>query len=205
MNPDLVGAGIAVHGTLCAASVIAIWKLHGESRFGKEPQEDMQNLRGRVLAAISQSLLDTFEPILTLATSAKIYTVITGDNEPGTLKPKITTPGREKLLDAVRDFVKSDVELMKALRSLDAADTRITLSLVWLRRLTLALAVLSGVFLVLAATCKFELWSIRSAGTHYAGFILAAILVIAAFAFIGQISHSVNVFEKLRDKHVDLS
>ena len=205
MTADIVGFGLTVHGTVCAGSVVAIWKLHGESKFGKQPQEEMTELRGKILRSISQSLVETFEPILTLEDSLEISQIIMAERNTHPRVPKITTKGKEILLNAVRDFVKSDIEMLKSLRSLDCADSCVTHSLVWLRRLTLASAVFSGVFLVLAALVRFAVLAVESPQLHVVGFVIVGALLCSIIAFVWRVSHSVNVLAKLKENHADLS
>ncbi len=182
-----------------------MWKLHGESKFGKQPQEEIRDLRGRVLRSIAQSLVDVFEPILTQDSSVEISQLLQPDGTPVDTQPKIAVTGREALRDAVRDFVKSDVEMLKSLRSLDISDTRITDSMIWLRRLTLALAVASGIFVLLAALSRFEVWPGQSNWPHVVALFLSGSIVCATVAFTWRIMHSVNKFESLKGKHGDLS
>ena len=48
MSADLVGTSLAIHGTVCAASLLAIWKLGGESKFGTEKVSDLHTLRPKL-------------------------------------------------------------------------------------------------------------------------------------------------------------
>lgn len=205
MSADIVGLGFAVHGVLCPAAVLAVWKLHGDSKFGKQPQEEIRELRGKVLRSIAQSLVEVFEPILTQDTSFEISQLLHLDGKPVDSRPKVSIIGREALRDAVRDFVKSDAEKLKSLRSLDASDTCITNSLIWLRRLTLTLAVGSGIFLLFAALSKFDVWRFESIWPHIVSFFISASIICATIVYTWQIMHSINAFERLKDKHDDLS
>lgn len=205
MSADVVGLGFAVHGVLCPAAFLAVWKLHGDSKFGKQPQEEIRELRGRLLRSIAQSLVEVFEPILTYDTSVEISKLLHADGSPVNTSPKITTIGKEAMRDAVRDFVKSDVETLKSLRTLDASNARITYSLIWLRRLTLTLAVASGGFALFAALSKFEVWRIESTWPHAVALFVSVSIVSTTVMFTWLIMHSVNNFERLKDKYDDLS
>ncbi len=139
-----------------------------------------------------------------LDTSVELSQLLRPDGYPVSSKPRINTTGRETLQNAVRDFVKSDSQMLKSLRSLDATDSCITHALIWLRRLTLALAVTSGVFSLLAVLSKFDVWTTKSEWHHILGFITSGALLCAAVVFMWRIMHSVNIFEGLKDKHADL-
>jgi len=204
LSADLVGLGLTVQGVFCPAAVLAIWKLHGESKFGKQPQDEMRELRGRVLRSLASSLVDVFEPILTLESTVQISGLLQSDGNPISPEPKITTTGEETFRNAVRDFVKRDHGMLKSLRSLDTSDSCITHALIWLRRLTLALSLVSGVFLLLAVLSKFNIWPMESRWPHILGLITSGAIVCIVVAFLFRIMHSVNVFDGLKGKYADL-
>jgi hypothetical protein len=190
---------------VCGGSFVAIWRLHGDSKFGEQPQEEINELRGRILRKISFSLIEIFEPILTRDTSTAVSQIIIPNAASNAPEPKITVKGQETLLNAVRDFVKSDITAMKSLRSLDASDACITHSLIWLRRLSRVLVPTSGAFLALALLSKYGVWPSLPVWPHIAGLAISAIVLCISFAFIWRISHAVNVFKDLKGKHNDFS
>jgi hypothetical protein len=184
---------------------LAVFKLGGESKFGKQPQEEIKDLRARLLRAIAVSLVDTFEPILTLANSVEVPTLILPGNDEVRESPKITKLGGEKLLDAVRDFVKSDITLMKSLRSLDAGDSFITRYLCWLRVSIVGAGIVSGAFTLAAVGLKGGMAVISVDWPFVAAFALVAACLVSSAFFALRVMLAVNRFEALKDRHADLS
>jgi len=184
---------------------LTVFKLGGESKFGKQPQDEIKDLRARLLRAIAVSLVDTFEPVLTLANSVEVPRLILNGGHEVRESPKITKLGGEKLLNAVRDFVKSDVILMKSLRSLDAADSCITRYLRWLRVSTVVAGIVSGAFTLAAVSIKGGMLVIGGDWPFVAAFaIVVGCLATSAF-FTLRVVLAVNRFEALKGKHADLS
>ena len=205
MIGDLATWSIAFHGPVCGFMWLAVFKLGGESKFGKQTQEEIKDLRGCLLRAIAISLVDTFEPILTLANSVKVPTLILQDDNVRGESPKITQLGREKLLNAVRDFVKSDIAAMKSLRSLDAGDSCITRYLRWLRVSTVVAGVVSGAFTLAAVGLKAGMAVIYVDWPYVAAFALVAACLVSSAFFALRVVLAVNRFETLKDKHANLS
>ncbi len=162
----------------------------------------MRELRARVLRSLEQTLVDVFEPILMLDTSVEVQSLLKPDGTPHASKPpKITTTGRETLRNAVHDFVLRDSEKLKSLRSVDASVSCVSNALIWLRRLTLAMAITSGIFLIMAILSGFEVWPVEADWPHIMGFVASGALLCVIVVFIYRIMHSINVFEELKDKH----
>lgn len=205
MIGDLATWSLAFHGPVCGFAWMAVLKLGGESKFGKQPQEEIRSLRARLLRAIAVSLVDTFEPILTLANSVEVPTVILLGDDNVRESPKITKLGEEKLLNAVRDFVKSDVTLMKSLRSLDADDSCITRCLRWLRVSTVVTGIGSGAFTLAAVGLKAGMGVIDVGWPFVVAFALVAACLVSSAFFALRVVLAVNRFEALQDRHADLS
>lgn len=205
MIADPVTWSLAFHGSVCGFVWLVVLKLGGESKFGKQPQEEIKDLRGRLLRAIAVSLVDTFEPILTLANSVEVPTLILPGDDKVRESPKITKLGGEKLLNAVRDFVKSDIILMKSLRSLDATDSYITRYLRWLRVSTVVTGIISGAFTLAALGIKFGMAVIGLDWPFVMAFALVVACLVSSALFILRVVLAVNRFEALKDNHADLS
>ncbi len=205
MIGDLATWSLAIHGPVCGFMWLIVFKLGGESKFGKQPQDEIKDLRKGLLRAIAVSLAEKFEPILTLANSVDISKLILpGGTEPSRVA-KITKLGEGKLLNAVRDFVKSDVILMKSLRSLDAADSCITRYLRWLRVSTIVAGIVSGAFVLAAVSIKGGMLVIGGDWPFVTAFaIVVGCLATSAF-FALRVVISINRFEVLKEKNADLS
>jgi len=140
-------------------------KLGGESKFATEHLKELSDLRPKLLRAVSSSLAETLRPVLTLANSVEAPRVILVDEDerPVPASPTFTPIGDERLRDAVRDFVKSDISGMKDLRVLDRVDGCLRLHLKRLRLGAWFVAVLCGVFTLVAVLAKSELFALQAA------------------------------------------
>ena len=205
MIGDYATWSLTFHGPVCGFLWLAVLKLGGESKFGKQPQEEIKDLRARLLRAIAVSLVDTFEPILTLANSVEVPALILPGEEEVRQSPKITKLGEEKLLNAVRDFVKSDITLMQSLRSLDASDSCISRYLRWLRVSTVVTGIASGVFALASVGIMAGVAVISADWPFVAAFALVAACLVSIAFFTLRVVLAVNRFEALNDKHADLS
>ena len=205
MISDPATWSLAFHGPVCGFAWLVVLKLGGESKFGKQPQEEIKDLRTRLLRAIAVSLVDTFEPILTLAKSVDISMLILPGRTELIGVAKITKLGEEQLLNAVRDFVASDITLMKSLRFLDAADSCIARYLRWLRVSTVVAGIVSGAFVLAVVSVKGGMLVIGGDWPYVAAFaIVVGCLATSAF-FALRVVLAVNRFEALKEKHADLS
>lgn len=205
MIADLAAWSIAFHAPVCGFMWLAAFKLGGESKFGAQPQKDIKDLRTRLLRAIAVSLVDIFEPILTLANTVEVPTLILTGSAADVASPRITKLGREKLLNAVWDFVKSDVVLMKSLRSLDAAESCITRCLRWLRVSTVVTGIISGVSALASLGITAGMAVIAVDWPFVAAFALVAACLAGSAFFTLRMMLAVNAFDVLKDKHADLS
>lgn len=184
---------------------LTVFKLGGESKFGAQPQEDIKDLRAGLLRAIAVSLVDIFEPILTLANTVEAPTLILTGNDEVEASPRITKLGGEKLLNAVRDFVKSDGTLMKSLRSLDAAESCIRRCLRTLRVCVVVTGITSGAFALVSLGITAGMEVIAVDWPFVAAFALVVSCLAGSAFLVLRIMLAVNAFEVLREKHADLS
>lgn len=205
MIADLITWSLAFHAPVSGFAWLSVFKCGGESKFGKQSQDEMKEIRSALLRSISTSLAANLEPILTLANTVEVpKLIVTGDDEVRA-SPTITPIGGEKLLNAVRDFVKSDVKVMLALRKLDAVDSCITSHLNRLRLSVLAAAIASGVFALVACIMKTEAFKIASAWPYIVAFAVVVVLLSACAYCALRVIIAVNSFERLRETHGDFS
>jgi hypothetical protein len=202
---DLATLSLAVHAPVCGAMLLLVFKTGGESKFGKQCQEEMKATRGALLRSISSSLADTLQPILTLANSIEVPKLLIVDQGEVRRSPTITPIGAEKLLNAVRDFVKSDATLMLALRALDEEDSCITHHLKRLRLSTFAAFIASGVFAVAAIIMKAEMFKSVPPWPFITAFILLMLILTACAYCALRVTLSINCLEDLRERYAHLS
>jgi hypothetical protein len=203
---DLTTWSLAIHGPVCAFAWLAIMKLGGESKFATEHLKELCELRPKLLRSVSSSLAETLRPVLTLANSVESPRVflLDGDSRPVAPVPSFTPIGEERLRDAVRDFVKSDISGMKDLRALDRADGCLRVHLKRLRVGVWFIAVLCGVFTLVAVLAKSEIFKLQEAWPHFAAFgIVIAVLVVMAY-FVLRVLLAINRGDDLRKAYGDL-
>ena len=205
MISDLATWSLAFHTPVCAFLWLAVYKLGGESKFGKQSQDEMKEIRGKLLRSIAASLAENLEPILTLANSIEVPKIIVAGEGEVRASPTITSIGAEKLRNAVRDFVKSDAQLMLALRIVDTADSCITRHLNGLRLLTFCGAIGSGAFVIIALLLTAQAFIIASAWLFIVAFSLMVLLFFPCVYCVLRVVLAMNCFERLKDKHGDLS
>lgn len=207
MIADLTTWSLTFHGPVCAFAWVATLKLGGESKFATEHLKELNDLRPKLLRALSSSLAEALRPVLTLANTVEVPRVILVDGDDRPVPPSAsTTPiSEERLRDAVRDFVKSDVAGMKDLRSLDRADACLRTHLKRLRVASWLIAVLCGVFTLVAVLAKSEVFTLPQAWPHLAAFgvVIAVLAVMAYFAL--RILLAINRGDDLKKAYGDLS
>ncbi len=184
---------------------LAVFKLGGESKFGTQTLEDIKDLRARLLRAIAVSLKGVFEPILTDASTVNVSSLVLPGNDEGGPSPGITKLGEEKLLNAVRDFVKSDVNRMKSLRSLDVAESHITRCLRMLRVWVIVSGIASGAFTLASLAITADMVMLTIDWPFVTAFALLAVCLASSAIFTLRVVLAVNTFDVLKDKHADLS
>lgn len=165
----------------------------------------MDELRAKLLRATSLHIVNSVESALSLPETVEVDRLIVpgADYQPET--PKVAELGKERLLDAVRDFIKSDISMWQSLRLLDSADARITNCMNHLRRVAVLLAIVSGIAAVAAATDIYALHEWDLTWLHAVAFVASAfLLAVAACGALG-IMGSVNRLETLKERHADLS
>lgn len=182
-------------------------KLGGESKFCTEQLKELGDLRPKLLRSVSSSLAETLRPVLTLANTVEAPRVILvdGDDRPVPTSPSFTPIGSERLRDAVRDFVKSDISRMKDLRALDRVDACLRVHLKLLRVAAWMIAVLCGVFTLIAVLAKSEAFTLPQAWPHLTAFgvVIAFLAVMAYFAL--RILLALNRGDDLKKAYGDLS
>lgn len=205
MITDLITWSLAFHAPVSGFACLAVFKCGGESKFGKQAQDEMADLRSGLLRSISASLVDNLEPILTLANSVEVPKLILSGDEEVRASANITLIGAEKLRNAVRDFVKSDAKAMLALCKVDALNSGITRHLNWLRLSVIATAIASGVFTLFASAMKAEMFTIDVQWPFILAFAIVVLLISACAYRALCVTIAVNSFERLRETHGEFS
>ena len=203
MSADLVGYSLAIQSVLCAAAVLGIWKLNGESSFGKRPQEEVQELHAKLLRALSQRIVSTVEEALVPSDTVDIAKLIL-PNHVEVQTPKVAELGKERLRDGVGELIKSDICVWRSLRILDHCDKRISNCLRHLRRVALALSVFAGISVLAAGADKFRVLSFDLTWIHVSGLAISSLLIAIAVCCASGVTLSTNRFEDLKEKHEDL-
>jgi len=201
---DLSTWSLAIHAPLCGFAWLGVFKCGGESKFGKQTQEEIKEARSEVLRLLSASLVEKLQPLLSLADTVDVPRLFVVGDDTRT-PPTITPIGSEKLLNAVRDYVKSDAKSMLALRKLDSIDFCITKHLKWLRLTLFAVAFASGFFALFASTIKAEMFPFPWSWPFVAAFASVAILTLLAAYHALRVVLAVNSFEGLKETHDNFS
>lgn len=186
--------------------MFAIYKLHGESTYGKRPQTEMDELRIKLLRSIISHIVTSVESALSVQETVSVdKLIVPGSEQYEKVTPRVADLGKERLLNGVRDFIKSDVAAWQSLRSLDHADDRITNCLKQLRTVSVLLAIMSGLAAIAAAADKYAIHAWDIAWLHATALVGNMFLVaVSACSAIG-IMRSVNQLDTLKRKHDDLS
>jgi hypothetical protein len=203
MSADLVSVSLSIHGAVFIASVAAIWKLGGESKFGAEKINDLHALRPKVLKATVTALELTLNPVLTSGDNIESLDV----DESGNPKPKparLNVDGKEALTNAVRDFVKAKSAALVDLCHVNALDNRLTRCMRWLRHLVSALSIVTIIFCGLMGTAKLEWTSMTNPLVHGVGFALIASLVFGSVLLFCSILHASSKVDELKSRYADL-
>jgi hypothetical protein len=204
LSPDLVSTSLTLHGAICTAAVLGIWKLGGESKFGTEKVADLHNLRPKLLKSVVGSLELSLNPILT-ATTATEPLALDPDGNPMPKPAKLSVDGKEALTNAVRDFVKADSQGLLDLREAQLLEFLLNDSLNWLRKIVWMIFVASGLACILMGIAKYEWLELKSAWVHALSFAAVALLVVGVAFFFWRILSASSLVDGLKSRYADIS
>jgi hypothetical protein len=202
VSVDLISTSLTIHGTVCAASIVAVWKLGGESKFGTEKVSDLHNLRPKLLKAIASAVELSLNPILTAPMTESIEVDESGNPKP---KPaRMTVDGREALTNAMRDFVKSQSTPLMDLRTANLLDDLLTQSLRRLRHLACIVFAFTGIICLLLGASRFEWISLQHGWMHAIAFIVLFCFLLMFTILLWRILNASSDVDRLKSRYADI-
>ena len=204
MTPDPVTLSLSVHGTFVAASLVALWKLGGESKFGTEKVSDLQGLRPKLLKNIVADLELQVRPALVQPTATQPLEV-DSQGKPVSAATKLSVSGLEAFTNAVREFVKSNSRGLLDLREAEHLETRLNQSLDQLRKTAWSVFASSGIVCLLMVIGKFEWLELESTWVHVVALAVSvSLLALVAFLYL-RILNAAGSVDRLKSSYADLS
>lgn len=204
MTPDPVTLSLSVHGTFVAASLVALWKLGGESKFGTEKVSDLQGLRSKLLKSVVADLELQLRPALVQPTATQPLEV-DSQGIPISGPAKLSVSGLEAFTNAIREFVKSNFRGLLDLREAEHLETRLNQSLDQLRKTAWSVFASSGVVCLLMIIGKFEWLELKAAWVHVVPLVVSvSLLALIAFLY-RRILNAAGSVDRLKSSYADLS
>jgi hypothetical protein len=200
---DLIATSFAIHGTICAASIVAIWKLGGESKFGTEKVGDLHYLRPKLLKAIVTSVEFSLNPILTAVSTTESTEV----DEFGNSKPKparLTVDGKEALTNTLRDFVKSQAVALVDLCAANALDRILTESLRMLRHLACIVFAFTGLICMALVAARFDWINLQRVWFHAIAYVFLLFFLALLGVLLWRILNASSDVDQLKSRYADV-